>query len=236
MIKPTFFDQGLQYFYLVCKGLLIAAFIAFIGFLFDLDIAHQAFFPDLRYHPNFILGPNNSLLLLGSVIVALLLIEIVHRIKPQRFPAEFGVRFKLAFLAVFVFSLCIQTIGQWPYIVSQFKRLTGRAEEQRVSDKNILNINRFIRFCQEHIKGRHAAQLITDINIEQQPGDYYYRYIAVSLYPIDVRGIRGEPQDVLVIFDKSDPYNSVPNDYQVLAVYDQRSLLAVRRGDDARLY
>ncbi|MFA5088835.1 MAG: hypothetical protein WC552_07360, partial [Candidatus Omnitrophota bacterium] len=59
-------------------------------------------------------------------------------------------------------------------------------------------------------------------------GMFYQRALAYYLYPIDIRVHREEVPDCVIVFEKENPLNSIPEGFKLLKQFDGFSLLAVR--------
>ncbi len=108
-------------------------------------------------------------------------------------------------------------------IISTKKKLT---EKYRV----MINpkVVSFCQFVQKKITEPRSAKFITDLNTAQDPGMLMHRQIAYFLYPIDIRGIRSEPVDVLILFEKKAAKNYVPEDFETVYSMNNNNLVAIK--------
>ena len=88
---------------------------------------------------------------------------------------------------------------------------------------------RFAKYCQRLLPGQHSAKLITGLDTSRDPGMLIHRKLAYFLYPIDIRNIRKEPVDSLIIFAVKDATQLVPEDFQISGKYNESSLIAVKK-------
>ena len=104
----------------------------------------------------------------------------------------------------------------------------GKSLEERMLDR-YQDVYAFPLECRKILPGKHTAGFITDMDLQHDPGMYYFRALAVFFYPIDIRHIRREDQDCLIVFRKTDAENYVPPGYKILLKYGDESLLAIKK-------
>jgi hypothetical protein len=75
------------------------------------------------------------------------------------------------------------------------------------------------------------AELITDLDLRQDPGMIYHRALSYFLYPIDLRGIRAKPADTLIIFLKKDPHLFVKEGFSVKEQLSPKTIIAIKEND-----
>ena len=95
---------------------------------------------------------------------------------------------------------------------------------------NLKTIYEFASFCRDTLPGEHSARFLSKMDISRDPGMFLQRALAYYLYPIDIRNIRGDSEDSLVIWGMLNPEQSVPDDFKIIGVFDTTSLLAVKKG------
>lgn len=129
---------------------------------------------------------------------------------------------------VYVFMTGWQAINQVEHLRKIQEVFAGKTLDQRL-EIMFGHTYRYARDVKEWVPGKHTGELITSLDISQDPGMFMYRALAYHLYPVDIRGIRGEPADCLIVFMKDHAVESVPPDYRILHVFDDQNLLAVKR-------
>ena len=127
----------------------------------------------------------------------------------------------------------LQVISQNNFFVQMklfFQDKTTQAKEEAIWEESYLAVfgpsYRFAKFCLKYLSGRYQGHLITDLNINEYLEPYlikYYLYPAVDLItPSDTF-------DCLVVFNKQNPNAVVPSGFQVVGVFDKKSLLAIKK-------
>ncbi|MBF0478863.1 MAG: hypothetical protein HQL26_05215 [Candidatus Omnitrophica bacterium] len=82
----------------------------------------------------------------------------------------------------------------------------------------------------KYINGHTNGRLLTDWDIQSNPGMTYQREIAYYIYPIKIRGNNTNIKpDYLVFFDKTNAESLVPANYVIKVKMDEQNLLAVRK-------
>jgi len=84
-------------------------------------------------------------------------------------------------------------------------------------------------FCHHYIKGYQNAQLITDVNINKDPGMLDHRMIAYYLYPIDIRNVRKKQPDYILFYMKNEAREHVPDEFEIIAEINDENLIAKRK-------
>ena len=87
----------------------------------------------------------------------------------------------------------------------------------------------FAQYCKRNLPGSHNAEFMTDSDLSRDPGMINHRMLAYFLYPIDIRNVRNESKDSLIIFKKKDALSYVPAEYKVIGMFDSNNLIAVKR-------
>jgi len=132
-------------------------------------------------------------------------------------------------MVMMVMVICLQTTNVYHKFVDK-SRSYFNSNKRPFLPSGYYNSYHFARFCQAHLPGKHKGKFITDLNINKEPAMLIHRVLAYYIYPIDIRDIHKTSQvDCLIIFESKNPYAHVPHDFVVKAVFDDHSLLAVRK-------
>jgi len=141
--------------------------------------------------------------------------------------------FAVAALACFVVSLSSQTSALFNLWLRRRAIYDGLTLEQRLHKLHTI-FYEYAQECKRVLPGYHKATLITDMNMDEDPGMYYNRVLSYLLFPIDIINFRQGPQECLVIFDKENPRAFVPPHYRIIFYYGDKCLLAVKvKGDQS---
>jgi len=88
----------------------------------------------------------------------------------------------------------------------------------------------FANYCKRIYPGRHRGKFVTDLDINEPYNMRVHRIISYFLYPaIDVRMSQNKSMDCIVVYEKDEPEQAIPDDFEVLGYFSDRSLLAVRK-------
>ncbi len=90
-------------------------------------------------------------------------------------------------------------------------------------------VYRYSIFCHNFINGAQNAQLITDLDLNREPGMLDHRMLAYYLYPIDIRNVRRKAPDYLLFFMKRNASDHVPDNFKIIAVINKDNLIAKRK-------
>ena len=133
-------------------------------------------------------------------------------------------------LNAFIMLKIIETAWLIQSFEKEFYTMTDKNIDER--NANIIghDFYQFIQFCKQNLNGKYNAQLLTDLDISEAHGKFVLRILGYYLYPIDIRGIRGKPTDCLIVFSKREAIKAVPEDFHILAVFDEQNLIAIKKG------
>lgn len=135
--------------------------------------------------------------------------------------------FQNIYLSVFFIFISLQMISQW----NIFQKEISQYHNRTLHEINLLRFGKIYRFTQYLKKirpGAHKAKLLTDVNLNQDPGMYGHRVLAYHLYPIDIRIKKGEV-DTLIFFNKKDFKKNVPQNFQIIENFNDNIGLAIRK-------
>jgi len=128
-----------------------------------------------------------------------------------------------------VLSLGLQSFTYVNAFTKEYRGLRGKSLHERQLILNYGKVYQFARHARLLLKDHPSAQLITDMDITTDPGMYIRNFLAYHLYPVDMRNIRGEPVDNLIIFRKKNALQSVPEDFEILEQIDEENIIAVKK-------
>jgi hypothetical protein len=134
---------------------------------------------------------------------------------------------QVAFTA-FCILLIFQTSGQMGRFVSEYKSVAAKPIKERYPPL-LKDPYAYALFCQEHLSGKHSADFISDMDVSRDPGMYVHRALVYFLYPIDIRNIRRKPADSLIIFEKNNPIQSVPDGFKIVGFFNGRNVFAIKQ-------
>ena len=157
------------------------------------------------------------------VIAAILVMLLINLVISKKFSSSFV---GLMAFVVFGVVLVFQTINQGFYISYEMKRFAGKTTSEKKS-KLFGYSYYFAVFCRQHLKGRYQGKLITDFDVMQTLEPYILAY---HLYPVvDLLLVKDHPKNCLIFFNKRNAGQYVPENYKILAVFDENSLVAVKK-------
>lgn len=199
------------------------------------DFSRFFFLPHINnFRPGVIAGRNVNHLFYYIVVAATLIVSALQwKFFRKDQPVNGLKTFFITAFSVYVLMTLCQTVSLYRYFAADIRQFYGRPVEDRCRYL-YGHIYLYARACRQVLPGKHTAELVTDMDMSRDPGMFSHRALAYFLYPIDIRGIRGEPPDCLVIFRKQDARSHVPPGYEVVLPYDGQSLLAVKKAQ-ARL-
>ena len=142
--------------------------------------------------------------------------------------------YRVFLLTLIVFFLIsgIQTFNQIKRFSSKIKLLSGKTLSEKYSLIFGDPLYRFAMFCQEHFPGEHRAKLVTDLDLNEDPGMTLYYRLCYYLYPINVRISTDQPVDCYIVFHKKDPLTAIPKDIKALYTFNQFGVLAIKEEGD----
>ena len=131
----------------------------------------------------------------------------------------------------FFIIISFQTTNQFFYFAKDIKNNQNKNLPNRLAKPE-----RTIYFFAESVKHtlpqKSSAELITDMDINKEPGMYYHRLLSYYLYPVDIRRIRKQPLDYLILFEKNDAPQHVLRNYKTLVQLSPTSLIAQKETDE----
>ena len=130
-----------------------------------------------------------------------------------------------AFVAC-ILTVVLQTIQQEKYFGSLRRQYTNKTTEEK-NEYYFGDTYRFAMFCRGLVKGRHGAQLRTDFDPSKTLEPHalaYYLYPALNVAFKDTGSIY-----YLVVFEKANPFDDVPDNFQIIGIFDPHNLLAVKK-------
>ena len=167
-----------------------------------------------------------------GILIAIVLIGLVRRRSGA--PLKMGLLKRDIFrviLAFYFLMIGFQTIGQGIYFKDMRKRYKGKTyHEKKVETFGKIYI--YSLNSRRLLPGRHQGKLITDMDISRDPGMINHRSLAYLLYPIDIRRVRGDGEDCLVVFNKKDAMASVSEEYEIIQTFGPYDLLARKKVTD----
>ena len=141
---------------------------------------------------------------------------------PNR-PSIIGILFFLL-----IFSCSLQTIGLYRYfypLISFFAHKSPSQKHAIVSN----DISKIAEAFQSYLPRKTSAQLVTDLDLSRDPGMITQRRLAYYLYPIDIRGIRGEPPSYILLFKKKDAIRHIPEGFRLYKAFTNDIMIAIRK-------
>ena len=126
----------------------------------------------------------------------------------------------------FAFLLVFQTICQIQYFTKTINKFQNRNLEQKLNVIYNIDSFKFVQYCHKHLSGKYKGQLITDSDYRKTIDPYLIMYY---LYPVVDFRQEKDFKKCLVVFNKKDPLSVIPNSYDIIAVYNSKSLLAVQK-------
>jgi hypothetical protein len=225
-----------RFLYAVCFFGVVAALWLLAVFFRSDQSQIVAFLHSLKYkpHPNYcgtITVPPSYYHLfyykwLGLSLVISILIYTVMK-KSLKGPAIASIILINCFLLVFGCHW-YQTKLHWDYLKLRMQHTAGQSTEQRYQFW-LKDCYTYIRFFREVFPVRTSAQVISDLNLRQEPGIFYFRQLAYHLYPVDIRGFHDERIDYLLLYQKEAAAHHIPADFEIIAILNESNLIAARK-------
>lgn len=163
--------------------------------------------------------------ILNLYLINLLILKFNKRSKPSKIYIEDIKKLIVISLITIIF---LQTNNQINYSVKEFnksKNLPFRSHRPQF----FTNADDIAQLCKNVLPGKHNAYFKTDIDLSTDPGMLFHRALAYYLYPIDIRNTRKDTKDSLIVFQKHNPKSELTDDWQLLTIIDNKSLLAIRK-------
>lgn len=165
--------------------------------------------------------------LVAAIILAVFVKKIWGRVNNKTaFLSVHHTVFLIAII-VFLFTASLETINHIKFFSSEFKFFSRKT----LSEKNTVIFGlpyKFAMFCRELSPGKSRGNLITDLDIDKDPGLTLHRRLSYHLYPINIRIPTEQATDCYIAFQKKDFIKAIPKDFNKLYVFDQFNALAVK--------
>ena len=150
----------------------------------------------------------------------------VFKIKQSLMPPTLSLLF-----TVYIFVIFIQTLSLSLHAHREYVQFSGKSTDQKYGEI-LKSIYILPQRTKKLFPGYHKAELITDLNLTEDPGQLYYRQMAYFLYPIDIRGIHKHADpDLALIFFKQNAIAHVPDGYKPRYIFDNKNLIAIKIND-----
>ncbi len=129
---------------------------------------------------------------------------------------------------VLVLALILQLSGRLIYFNKEYPYYTSQNINQRYLPY-LRPLYRFAEDCRHRLPGKHQGTFLTGMDMSQEvPGKFIYEVLSYYLYPIDIRDVREEDKDCLVVFAKDNPSKNVPKGYRII-LKEKNNLLAIKQ-------
>lgn len=170
----------------------------------------------------------------ASFMIALLVI-VYHLIRCLYSDKRFDVRFLLddifrSVCGLLVLGLVIQTAVHVNLAKNLYMQNIDRPVEQRYI-ATFQDVHLFAQFCKLHIDPQKTVAYTTDLDLDNDPGQFLHRLSAYFLYPIDMRNIRGMRDgdaDYIICFIKKYEPENIPEGYRLYAQYTKDAYILKR--------
>lgn len=165
------------------------------------------------------------LTILNLYLINFLIFKFNKKSKPLKNSFEDIKKIIIISLIVIIF---LQTINQINYSIKEFntfKNLPFHSHRPQF----FTDAAQIAQLYKKNLPGKHNAYFKTDLNMSADPGMLFHRALAYYLYPIDIRNTRNDSKDSLIVFQKNDPMSELTDDWQLLAIIDDKSLVAIRK-------
>ena len=127
---------------------------------------------------------------------------------------------------IFAVILVFQTVCQIQYFIKTINKFQNKKLKQKYEVIYNIDSFKFVQYCRRHLSGNYQGQLITDHDSPETIDSYLIMYY---LYPVVDFRQKKNLKKCLVVFNKKDPFSVIPDDYDIIAVYNPKSLLAVQK-------
>lgn len=231
--------QCISYLLIVpfCTVIVIALSGAYFNFTpsdFLVKVTNNLYQPHHNiFRPAFIAGINFYgyvyLIFFLSFVLSCGMNLVLRRKKADIEPKAPSVILHSTMIATYALVITIQTMSFLKYAHKELRTFSGKSTEEKYA--SVIGGKTFIfaQYCKAVLSGAHNAEFMTDMDLSQDPGMLTHRMLAYYLYPIDIRKIRGGSSDSLIIFAKRNAVKNVPEDFEILAVYNNENVIAVKK-------
>ncbi len=184
--------------------------------------------------PPYIAGNNFYVFVYLAFLIVVPSVHLIRRFHNHKMHSKAsGILTTALFTAFALFYLLsvLQTISQIDNARAEFKIFTNKSNDEKniaIAGKKLYG---FVQYCRKILPGVHNAQFLTDMDLSNDPGMITQRMLAYYLYPIDIRNVRNDPLDSLIVFAKKDAVANVPDDFRIIGVFDQSSVIAIKKVD-----
>lgn len=199
------------------------------------QIKNKSYFPHYNgFHVGMIAGSNMLQVYYNFLLTFLVVTLFVHGVlsikkstRPAASPLQIVTIIGLTGLILLAGIQQIRRGEAWDKEASTFGgKTTGQ--------KNLImfgELYAFSQVCRQKVSGRHQAELLTDLDIDQDPFMFAHRVLAYYLYPkLSIRFHNRRPKNFLILFYKKNPLSAIPADYMILtATEDKNYVLAGRK-------
>ena len=129
-------------------------------------------------------------------------------------------------MLIFLILIGLQANCQIKYFLKTVNEFQGKNLRQKLDLMYNIESYKFVKYGLLNLSGRYQGQLITDSDYGWTIDPYLIMYY---FYPtIDMRGGKNLKK-CLVVFNKKDALSVVPDDYDIIGIYNPSSLLAVEK-------
>lgn len=181
---------------------------------------------------NFIYGNNMMTLIYLLILIFLPLFIIFDSLKTKihknaslwKIMKQKGIK-TIYFLLILMTFLQIK--DQINYSFNEYSFYKDLPHASRYYEINASAAN-LAKQCRVHLPGKLNSSFKTDLDLNADPGMFFQRALAYYLYPIDIKDIRQEPKDSLIVI-KTNPQSELSNDWQLLATINDQTLIAIRK-------
>lgn len=229
-IKLLLLINGIVLFSVVAVTIFFGTILKISPFLLIKTFAKNGynFHPNL-IHPPFAYSVNFNLyiyfIFLLSIALSFLLYKYTIKnfnINPQQFMFYVG-------CILFVIVTINQLYNFHYYYKFEKQLFSGKSLAEKNLNLSYGTAYRYSSFCHHYIRGHQNARLITDVDINKEPGMLDHRMMAYYLYPIDIRDVRKKEPDYLLFYRKKNASDHVPDNFQIIVEVNNEYLIAKRK-------
>jgi len=132
------------------------------------------------------------------------------------------------YLIIFFFQLTLQTVDYASDLASKYKKYARKtAHEKYLMDYNVPYLMAYS--SKKILPGRHNCEFSTDLDMTTHGNMYFHRILSYFLYPeLDIRMGHNNNNDCLILINKENPLEHIPDDYKILQWFNENSLIAAR--------